>query len=363
MFLPFALLVFALLLFLASTRQIALWLRALIWFAGLVSLSWAGWFAASGRTHTGIFAVVGDFCGHLGDPGNSILAQAIGGKWASVGGAIGPMLDAFLIIAAIVAIVALIAFSPGEAVERAERPVNIALIGAMAGALLALTVVSIGLGGVAKRKVYISTVTAEDVIDGDTIRMGDVSLRLWGIDAPEQDQLCRSAAGEPFECGDISSQHLAELVAGKLVWCGPPIAPDEPPLPPSQLPALAETFGRPIVTCRFNSEDDEIDVAEAMARDGYVHLYEDAFGVSTDYAEAFDQALTSRSGLHQGELLPPWLWRNDPAARCGFLDRIGFEKLTDRARTSCLGFDLPANDNAPEALDVPPEAEVPAPEQ
>src|SRR5690606_39277912 len=120
-----------------------------------------------------------------GDPRTSALSLAVGADWASAGGASGPVLAAFLVFAATVAIFALIAFSPGEAVERAERPVNIALIGAMAGALLALTVVSIGLGGVAKRKVYISTVSAGDVIDGDTIRMGDVSLRLWGIDAPE----------------------------------------------------------------------------------------------------------------------------------------------------------------------------------
>jgi endonuclease YncB( thermonuclease family) len=344
-FLPFALLALALLLFLASTRQIALWLRAVIWFAGLVSLSWGGWFAASGRTHTGIFAVLGDFFSNLGAPGNSILAQAVGGNWASVGGAIGPMLDAFLIIGAVVAVVALVAFTPGEGVERAERPVNIALIGAMAGGLLALTVVSVGLGGVAKRKVYLNTVSAEDVVDGDTISMGDVSLRLWGIDAPEQDQLCRSASGDPFECGDLSREHLAELVAGKLVWCGPPLAPDEPPLPTSQMPALAETFGRPIVTCRIRSGEGEIDVAEAMARDGYVHLYEDAFGVKSIYQDDIGEALRMRSGLHQGELLPPWLWRNDPAAKCGFLERIGFEKIGDRLRKSCLGFDAP--DNAP----------------
>jgi endonuclease YncB( thermonuclease family) len=335
---PFALLALALLLFLFSTRQLKLHWRALIWFAGLVSLSWGGWFAFTGRSHTGLFAVLGDFFMHLGDPGESILVQALGGNWATVGSAVGPMFDAFLILAAVVAIVALVAFTPGEGVERAERPVNIALIGAIAGGLLALLVASVGFGGVAKRKVYLNTVAAEDVIDGDTIRMGDVSLRLWGVDAPEQDQLCRNASGQPFPCGDVAGQHLAELIADKLVWCGPPLTPEGRRLPPADMPVPTETSGRPIVMCWVRSGGEETDIARAMARDGYAHLYEDAFGVKSIYMDDVGEALRTRAGLHAGELLPPWLWRNDPAEKCSFLARIGMDKVNDRLRKSCAGF-------------------------
>jgi endonuclease YncB( thermonuclease family) len=346
-FAPFVLLALSLLLFLLSTRQLKLQWRALIWLGGIVSLSWAGWLAVSGRAHTGLFAVIGDFFGHIGNPGDSILVQALGGNWASVGSAIGPMFDAFLILAAGVAVVALIAFTPGEAIERAERPVNIGLIGAIAGGLLALLVVSVGFGGVAKRKVYLNTVTAEDVIDDDTIRMGDVSLRLWGIDAPERDQLCSNAAGEAFECSGAASDHLATLVADKLVWCGPPVSEDGRQLAPADLPVPSETSGRPIVTCRVRSGGQEVDIGKAMVHDGYAQLYEDAFGVKSIYQNDLAAALGARAGLHQGELLPPWLWRNDPAAKCGFLEHIGFDKIGDRLRRSCLGFDTPAGDNAP----------------
>lgn len=343
-FVPFALLAVSLLLFLFSTRQLRLHWRALIWFAGLVSLSWAGWFALSGRGHSGLFAVLGDFFGHLGDPGESILVQAMGGNWATVGPAIGPMFDAFLILAAAVAVVALVAFTPGEGVERAERPVNIALIGAIAGGLLALLIISVGLGGVSKRKVYLNSVTAEDVIDGDTIRMGDVSLRLWGIDAPERDQLCRNASGEAFECGPAARQHLADLIAGKLVWCGPPLGEDGRRLSPADSPVPSETYGRPIVMCHVRGSGAEIDIAKAMAREGYAHHYEDAFGAEAIYQDDVGEALRTRAGLHAGEFLPPWLWRNDPAEKCSFLDRIGFDKIGDRLRKSCIGFEA-ANDN------------------
>ena len=110
--------------------------------------------------------------------------------------------------------------------------------------------------------------------------------------------------------------------------------------------ALRETFGRPIVMCRIRDEGPEVDIARKMARDGYAHLYEDEFGVKSIYNADVDQALSARVGLHAGELLPPWLWRNDPAVRCAFLDRIGFEKMADRIRRSCSGFETPANDNA-----------------
>jgi endonuclease YncB( thermonuclease family) len=340
----FILLAIALLFFLFSTRQFKLPLRAAVWFLGIVTLSWAAWVSLSKPGHTGLFSLLGDFFAHIGNPGESLLVQSIGGNWGTMGIAIGPTFDAFLILALLVGIVALIAFTPGEGVERIERPINIGLIGAIFGGLMALVIASVGFGGVVKRKVYMNTVSAADVIDGDTLRMGDVSLRLWGIDAPEPDQLCRAATGEPVRCGSLAGEHLVGLVADKLVSCGPPVDEQGRRLPPSEMPALAETYGRPIVTCRMNTKDGEVDIAQAMVRDGFAHLYQDEDGVTSVYQADLQQALSSGAGLHAGGdgLFPPWLWRNDPAARCGFLERIGFDKLSDRIRRSCIGFDEPA---------------------
>jgi endonuclease YncB( thermonuclease family) len=345
----FVLLAIALLFFLISTRQYKLPLRAGVWFLGIVTLSWAAWVSLSKPGHTGLFSLLGDFFAHIGNPGESLLVQSIGGNWGTMGIAIGPTFDAFLILALLVAVVALIAFTPGEGIERIERPINIGLIGAIFGGLMALVIASVGFGGVVKRKVYMNTVSAADVIDGDTLRMGDVSLRLWGIDAPERDQLCRGADGKPFECGDDAGQHLATLIADQLVWCGPPVDGEGRRLPPADLPVLAETSGRPIVTCRMNTKDGEIDIAQAMVRSGFAHLFQDEDGVTSVYQTDLQQAVTAGAGLHgSGDgLFPPWLWRNDPAARCGFLDRIGFDKLSDRLRRSCTGFDDPTGNQPP----------------
>lgn len=353
----FVLLAIALLFFLISTRQFKLPLRAGVWFLGIVTLSWAAWVSLSKPGHTGLFSLLGDFFAHIGNPGESLLVQSIGGNWGTMGIAIGPTFDAFLILALLVAAVALIAFTPGEGVERVERPINIGLIGAIFGGLMALVIASVGFGGVVKRKVYLNTVSAADIIDGDTIRMGDVSLRLWGIDAPERDQLCRAATGEPLECGGVAGEHLVSLIADKLISCGPPVDEQGRRLPPGEMPVPAEISGRPVVTCRMNTDKGEIDIAQAMVRDGYAHLYQDEDGVTSVYQADLQQAASAGVGLHaSGDgLFPPWLWRNDPAARCGFLDRIGFDKLSDRLRRSCLGFDAPANDNVAANSNEPAE--------
>jgi len=344
--LQFALLAVSLLLFLFSTRKFKLPVRMIVWFAGIVVLSWSAWFSLSKPGHAGLFAVIGDFLSHWGNPGDSLLVRSVSGNWGAIGIAIGPTFDAFLVLALLVAGAALLAFTPGEGVERIERPVNIALIGAILGGLLALVVASVGFGGVAKRKVYLNTVSAADVIDGDTIRMGDVSLRLWGIDAPETDQLCRAASGDAFACGPEAGKHLTQLAAGKLIWCGPPPSADGNQVASSDLPRLKESFGRPIVTCRIRAGGKETDVAQTMVRDGYARLYEDEDGIKSDYQADMDQAINAAAGLHTSpeSFLSPWLWRNDPAARCEFLARIGWDKLNDRLEGSCRGFQ-PANDN------------------
>ena len=57
-----------------------------------------------------------------------------------------------------------------------------------------------------------------NVVDGDSLRSGDQSLRLSGIDAPELDQYCGSMADE-WACGRIARQKLSRMVSGADVRC------------------------------------------------------------------------------------------------------------------------------------------------
>lgn len=57
------------------------------------------------------------------------------------------------------------------------------------------------------------------VLDGDTLRLGDRTLRLYGLDAPERGQQCVTPAGQTYDCGGAAAAALAQLVAERPVTC------------------------------------------------------------------------------------------------------------------------------------------------
>ncbi|MGC4025668.1 MAG: thermonuclease family protein [Mesorhizobium sp.] len=56
------------------------------------------------------------------------------------------------------------------------------------------------------------------VNDGDSLTLGGVRIRLWGIDAPELHQSC-SLQGKSYACGQNSRTALRVLINGKRVDC------------------------------------------------------------------------------------------------------------------------------------------------
>ena len=57
------------------------------------------------------------------------------------------------------------------------------------------------------------------VVDGDTLAIGSVRIRLEGIDAPEMAQTCRTATGQRWNCGKEAAAFLRTLVGRKDVAC------------------------------------------------------------------------------------------------------------------------------------------------
>jgi len=56
------------------------------------------------------------------------------------------------------------------------------------------------------------------VIDGDTIKINGKKIRLFGIDAPEKNQIC-SKNSNSYNCGLTSTKFLKEIIKNEKIEC------------------------------------------------------------------------------------------------------------------------------------------------
>lgn len=57
------------------------------------------------------------------------------------------------------------------------------------------------------------------VVDGDTLRLGERTLRLAGVVSPVRGQTCSTAGGVGFDCGGAAAEALARLVQNRDIAC------------------------------------------------------------------------------------------------------------------------------------------------
>jgi len=124
------------------------------------------------------------------------------------------------------------------------------------------------------------------VVDGDTLRVDGVVMRLWGIDAPERRQTCSNDAGD-YACGERAASHLLALVTGHSVACKA---------------RNRDRYGRTIAACR----SDDRDLGSAMVSAGWALAY---VRYSADYLDEEKAARNARRGLWAGSFMAPWDWR------------------------------------------------------
>jgi len=56
-------------------------------------------------------------------------------------------------------------------------------------------------------------------VGNDRLRIGNTTLRLSGIEAPEPQQMCGAAGARQWRCGGATQAGLAKLVSGGIVQC------------------------------------------------------------------------------------------------------------------------------------------------
>jgi endonuclease YncB( thermonuclease family) len=125
------------------------------------------------------------------------------------------------------------------------------------------------------------------VIDGDTIDIGPVRIRLHGIDAPESDQSCATAANGVWDCGAVATRRLRLSVENQPIRCE---ARDR------------DLYGRVIGVCFKGDED----LNALLVREGLAWAYT---RFSNDYAAVEATARLERIGIWGAENIPPWEFR------------------------------------------------------
>lgn len=174
---------------------------------------------------------------------------------------------------------------------RAPSRLGLALVGfgLLAGAAGLLAPMAEGRVGhliaivTAERPVPAASVSAGpmqvDVVDGETLRLRDRVVRLFGITAPDRGEACHDANGGTIDCGSKATAALAGLVRARQVACRV---------------EAEDGMGRAIAECQASGED----IGRALVAGGWAR--------ATDGAPALKAVETSARANRLG------LWAFDP---------------------------------------------------
>ncbi len=123
------------------------------------------------------------------------------------------------------------------------------------------------------------------VVSGDSLEVSGYRVRLFGIDAPEPEQVC-IMDGRTYDCGHIAATALMDLTAGTTVRCVP-----------------KQQVGEALVA---NCYAGDYDLSEGMTYTGWALALPDE---GSRYKGLEDGAKKAHRGLWGGEFVAPWEWR------------------------------------------------------
>jgi endonuclease YncB( thermonuclease family) len=143
-----------------------------------------------------------------------------------------------------------------------------------------------------------------NIIDGDTIDIAGIPIRLQGIDAPEQLQKC-TGDGDQVACGKLATKALARMIGNAPVTC---------------VLLGQDKYDRLLGECSANGQS----LNARMVRDGWALAF---VKYSDRYIAQEKEARFARAGMWQWQFAKPWEWR------AGILEEAAG---TSRGAAGCL---------------------------
>jgi endonuclease YncB( thermonuclease family) len=125
------------------------------------------------------------------------------------------------------------------------------------------------------------------VIDGDTIELQRVRIRLFGVDAPESGQVCQDAGGRDYRCGQQAAFALADRIGKATVACAK---------------KDTDRYNRIVAMCQVGSTD----LGAWLVSQGHAVAFR---RYSADYVADEEKARATRRGIWVGRFAMPWDWR------------------------------------------------------
>lgn len=125
------------------------------------------------------------------------------------------------------------------------------------------------------------------VVDGDTLEIAGVRVRLEGIDAPEAGQTCPARRSGNWDCGAAATAALKRLVGTRRIDC---------------VSAGTDKYGRMLGWCTLDGQD----LNAEMVQGGHAWAF---VRYSTRYRALEAEARRAKVGIWQGEAEPAWAYR------------------------------------------------------
>jgi endonuclease YncB( thermonuclease family) len=123
----------------------------------------------------------------------------------------------------------------------------------------------------------------QTVVDGDTLKLNGTTYRLWGMDAPETQQLCTDG----WPAGRAALSFLRDLTRDKTVVC---------------VAKTTDRYGRSVAICHA----DGVDLSASMVAAGMALAF---VRYSSDYVQQEAAARAARLGVHAHDCAAAWEWR------------------------------------------------------